>query len=251
MIITGCVVENVIKKRKKEKKKQEWINQESDFVRRHDNCLKWCMIPNDQKCLSRLMLLFAWSLHLLLLFFVTLWAVNDRWSHANVTSTKSSSSRRCRKEVSIDDWKSFHFSAYCWSDGVGDEMSILELWLVSCVYIDTTAVVIVLKIKVRLVACKRCLFRHVFHSSLVQKATTEQNVFIAKPTETSSIPKCWTKNIFLRSQIDTKAHYLDTFYDAFFHFIRHCVESRDGRECKHEAVLSYVLTMLRMCLAFN
>ena len=70
-----------------------------------------------------------------LLLLLTLWAVNDRWSHANVTSTKSSSSRKCRNEVNIDDWKSFHFKAYCWSDGVGDEISILELWFVSCVYI--------------------------------------------------------------------------------------------------------------------
>lgn len=61
--------------------------------------------------------------------------MNDRWSHANVTSTKSSSSRKCRNDESIDDWKSFHFSAYCWSFGVGDEMSMRELWFVSCVYI--------------------------------------------------------------------------------------------------------------------
>lgn len=33
--------------------------------------------------------------------------------------------------------------------------------------------------------------------------------------------------IILRSQIDTKAHYLDTFYDAFIHTTRHrCVVDR-------------------------
>lgn len=60
-------------------------------------------------------------------FCFTLWAVNDRWSHANVTSTKSSSSRKWRNDDRIDDWKSFHLSAYCWSDGVGDDTSILKL----------------------------------------------------------------------------------------------------------------------------
>lgn len=58
------------------------------------------------------------------------------------------------------------------------------------------------------------------------------------------------RKLFLRSQIDTKAHYLDTFYDAFIHSIRQCVEWIDGRE--HKALLSYVVVlMLRMCLAFN
>lgn len=61
------------------------------------------------------------------IFCFTLWAVNDRWSHANVTSTKSSSSRKWRNDDKIDDWKSFHLSAYCWSDGVGDDTSILKL----------------------------------------------------------------------------------------------------------------------------
>lgn len=50
----------------------------------------------------------------------TLWAVNDRWSHANVTSTKSSSSRKWRNDDRIDAWKSFHFNAYCCSEGAGD-----------------------------------------------------------------------------------------------------------------------------------
>lgn len=46
----------------------------------------------------------------------TLCAVNERVSQAMVTSTKSSSSRRCRNEDRIDDWKSFHLSEYCcWS----------------------------------------------------------------------------------------------------------------------------------------
>lgn len=44
----------------------------------------------------------------------TLCAVNERVSQAMVTSTKSSSSRRCRNEDKIDDWKSFHLSEYCW-----------------------------------------------------------------------------------------------------------------------------------------
>lgn len=49
----------------------------------------------------------------------TLCAVNDRISQANVTSTKSSSSRKCRNDDKIELWKSFHLRAYCCSDGDG------------------------------------------------------------------------------------------------------------------------------------
>lgn len=45
----------------------------------------------------------------------TLWAVNEHPSHANVTSTKSSSSRKCRNDERILAWKSFHRSEYCCS----------------------------------------------------------------------------------------------------------------------------------------
>lgn len=48
----------------------------------------------------------------------TLWAVKEQPSHANVTSTKSSSSLKCRNEDSIDEWKSFHRSEYCCSGEV-------------------------------------------------------------------------------------------------------------------------------------
>lgn len=48
----------------------------------------------------------------------TLWAVNEQPSQANVTSTKSSSSRRCRKEERMEDWKSFQRRAYCCSGEV-------------------------------------------------------------------------------------------------------------------------------------
>lgn len=48
----------------------------------------------------------------------TLWAVKEQPSQAKVTSTKSSSSRRCRNEDSILEWKSFHRSAYCCSGEV-------------------------------------------------------------------------------------------------------------------------------------
>lgn len=51
----------------------------------------------------------------------TLCAVNDRISQAKVTSTKSSSSRKCRNDDRIELWKSFHFSEYCCSDGDGDK----------------------------------------------------------------------------------------------------------------------------------
>lgn len=50
----------------------------------------------------------------------TLCAVNDPLSQANVTSTKSSSSRKCRNDDNIELWKSFHFNEYCCSDGDGD-----------------------------------------------------------------------------------------------------------------------------------
>lgn len=50
----------------------------------------------------------------------TLCAVKDRVSQASVTSTKSSSSRKCRNDDRIELWKSFHFSEYCCSDGDGE-----------------------------------------------------------------------------------------------------------------------------------
>lgn len=48
----------------------------------------------------------------------TLWAVKEQPSQANVTSTKSSSSLKCRNDDSIDEWKSFHRSEYCCSGEV-------------------------------------------------------------------------------------------------------------------------------------
>lgn len=48
----------------------------------------------------------------------TLCAVNEQPSHASVTSTKSSSSRRWRNEDKMDEWKSFHRSEYCCSGEV-------------------------------------------------------------------------------------------------------------------------------------
>lgn len=48
----------------------------------------------------------------------TLCAVNEHPSHARVTSTKSSSSFKCRNDDNIDAWKSFHRSEYCCSGEV-------------------------------------------------------------------------------------------------------------------------------------
>jgi hypothetical protein len=44
-----------------------------------------------------------------------LWAVKLLLSQASVTSTKSSSSRRCRKLLRMLEWKSFHLREYCCS----------------------------------------------------------------------------------------------------------------------------------------
>lgn len=48
----------------------------------------------------------------------TLCAVNEHPSQANVTSTKSSSSRKCRNDDRIEEWKSFQRSEYCCSGEV-------------------------------------------------------------------------------------------------------------------------------------
>lgn len=45
----------------------------------------------------------------------TLWAVKEQPSHANVTSTKSSSSRKWRKDERMLAWKSFQRRLYCCS----------------------------------------------------------------------------------------------------------------------------------------
>lgn len=56
----------------------------------------------------------------------TLWAVKEHPSQAKVTSTKSSSSRRCRNEDNILEWKSFHRSAYCCSGEVSPPIGQLK-----------------------------------------------------------------------------------------------------------------------------
>lgn len=72
----------------------------------------------------------------------TLCAVNDRISQANVTSTKSSSSRKCRNDDKIELWKSFHFRAYCCSDGDGETarsifVVVVLLFSVVCNKVDS------------------------------------------------------------------------------------------------------------------
>jgi len=52
----------------------------------------------------------------------TLWAVKLRLlSQASVTSTKSSSSLKCRNELKMLEWKSFHLNEYCCSPFGEDE----------------------------------------------------------------------------------------------------------------------------------
>lgn len=72
----------------------------------------------------------------------TLCAVNDRISQASVTSTKSSSSRKCRNDDKIELWKSFHLRAYCCSDGDGDTarsifVVVVLLFSVVCNNVDS------------------------------------------------------------------------------------------------------------------
>lgn len=69
-------------------------------------------------------------------------AVNDRISQANVTSTKSSSSRKCRNDDKIELWKSFHLRAYCCSDGDGETarsifVVVVLLFSVVCNSVDS------------------------------------------------------------------------------------------------------------------
>lgn len=82
----------------------------------------------------------------------TLCAVNDRISQESVTSTKSSSSRKCRNDDKIELWKSFHLRAYCCSDGDGDTarsifVVVVLLFSVVCNNVDSVISLLIAKTK--------------------------------------------------------------------------------------------------------
>lgn len=193
---------------------------------------------------------------LLLSVFLTLCAVNDRWSHASVTSTKSSSSRKCRNDVNIDDWKSFHFSAYCWSDGVGDEISIRELWFVSCEYIVVACcylvsqwwAAILINWKITLPSAGKRVF-------LVWRTAseTEGRKSLLQSQQTLCQTLCEWRNYFYEPKLILKHIIWIHFYDAFIHSLSTFMCVVSGRDKRSLDVLLFMLDLCCECVwrAFN